>query len=388
MHYEQITAALVKKIHLANDLAIKDNPALNFQFMQNICAVAGFYRTFWKKNFFPIIAELLHMQQHIDDRIIANAMKLRYQDCPEIACQLLQQHLPPDRQTGYARYLAAELLREQGKRDAARQLCRQLQQEYPHLDEVESCLAMCDVDELFNCRHDYYRLLHHAHALLKPDTYVEIGVASGKSLALTRSGTRAIGIDPSASSAEALFYRSLEVTPTLFATTSDDFFNTQDLPDLLGRPTFSLAFIDGHHSFEQALSDFINLEKWASPSSVIFIHDCLPVNAQVAARERTTKFWCGDVWRIIPCLKELRPDLQITTFPAAPSGLAMVTGLNPVSETLARNLHSGFCRFLATPLPDSYTARCSLLNVHPGDPLTGITEQCARLPRPRRHHAV
>lgn len=388
MYYEQITTALLEKIHLADDPAIQSNPELNFQFIQNICAVAGFYRTFWKTNFFPTITELLHTQQHPDDKIIVNAMKLRYQNRPEFAYQVLQPYLQPDRRAGYVLYLAAELLREQGKRNAARQLCRQLLDACPHLGEAESCLAMCDVDELFNCQHDYYRLLHHAHALLKPDSYIEIGVASGKSLALTRAGTRAIGIDPTATNAEALFFRSLEVTPTLFGTTSDDFFNTRHLPDLLGRPTFCLAFIDGYHSFEQALSDFINLERWASPSSVIFIHDCLPVNPQVATRERATRFWCGDVWRIIPCLKELRPDLHITTFPAAPSGLAMITGLNPASETLARNLHTGFCRFLATTLPDSYADRRALLNVHPGDPLTGIAEQCARLDQPRWQHAV
>jgi hypothetical protein len=44
--------------------------------------------------------------------------------------------------------------------------------------------------------------------------------------------------------------------------------------------------------------------------------------------------WTGDVWKIIPCLREFRPDLRITTLGAAPSGLGVIQGLDPSSRVL------------------------------------------------------
>jgi hypothetical protein len=64
-------------------------------------------------------------------------------------------------------------------------------------------------------------------------------------------------------------------------------------------PRFSLAFIDGLHLFEQAFLDFIALEKFARPGSVIMIHDCLPLNRVTADRTRTTDFYTGDVWKLV-----------------------------------------------------------------------------------------
>jgi len=42
----------------------------------------------------------------------------------------------------------------------------------------------------------YYALLDRLHDHLRPRGYVEIGVADGHSLGLTRPGTVAVGVDP------------------------------------------------------------------------------------------------------------------------------------------------------------------------------------------------
>ena len=89
-----------------------------------------------------------------------------------------------------------------------------------------------------------------------------------------------------------------------------------------------LAFIDGLHLFEQVLHDFVNLERYSTAETVIILHDCLPLNQVTAARERTTDFYCGDVWKATLALRRRRPDLDMVIVPTAPTGLCLVRGLD------------------------------------------------------------
>ena len=45
-------------------------------------------------------------------------------------------------------------------------------------------------------------------------------------------------------------------------------------------------------------------------------------------------WWTGDVWRVVAALKEFRPDLKVTCLDAEPTGLVVVTGLDPSSRVL------------------------------------------------------
>jgi tetratricopeptide (TPR) repeat protein len=204
---------------------------------------------------------------------------------------------------------------------------------------------------------DYYDWLEYFHNMIKPATYVEIGLGHGRSLALAGNGTRAIGIDPYQGILNNLNYFSPDNPATLFPLASDDFFKQHDLRQEIGKDTFDLAFIDGLHLFEQVLKDFINLERYAGTSSVILIHDCLPVEAIVAERERCTGFWTGDVWRIIPCLKTFRPDLRIMTIPTYPSGLGVVTNLDPASTVLSDNYDAILVYYLKLKCPETFDQR-------------------------------
>jgi hypothetical protein len=176
----------------------------------------------------------------------------------------------------------------------------------------------------------YRNVLARLHAELEPQTYVEIGVSGGGSLARALASTRAIGIDPD----PRPFRETVACDYELFRLTSDEFFEQHDLRELVGGP-FDLAFIDGMHLFENVLRDFINLERNAGPASIILVHDCLPIDAVTSSRERTTIMWTGDVWKLIPCLHEYRPDLEIEVVDAGPSGLAVIKQLDPSSETLS-----------------------------------------------------
>ncbi len=221
---------------------------------------------------------------------------------------------------------------------------------------------------------DYYDLLRVIHQDLVPRTYLEIGVRNGDSLTLGLPGTLKIGIDPAPDIRHPLDPR----TTRIFAQTSDDFFAAHDVRGLLGGRSLDLAFIDGMHLFEFALRDFINIERLSTPDSVVLVHDCLPIDAVTSARERTTAVWTGDVWKIVMVLKQYRPDLKVTTSDAGPSGLGIITHLDPASTVLTDRLHEIVAKW--TPLGHEIVAgrEGAELNVVP-DAWSAVVD--ARLPR-------
>ena len=173
----------------------------------------------------------------------------------------------------------------------------------------------------------YYGLLRRAHEVLQPRRYLEIGVHRGHSLALVQPETHAVGIDPEP---------KVEDPPdkaVVVPATSDDFFGNPDLFGLLGG-RLDLAFVDGLHLFEQALRDVANVEHHSNPHGIILIHDCLPIDAATSTREQTTVIWSGDVWKVVVALRRYRHDLTVTTVDVEPTGLAIVSGLDPDNTVL------------------------------------------------------
>ncbi len=174
---------------------------------------------------------------------------------------------------------------------------------------------------------NYLSTLARFHNFLKPESYVEIGVGVGRALALASPQTKAVGIDPSP-------HEGIDSHAKLYKMPSNEFFKSYNLLEELGTPRLALAFIDGLHHFEQVLMDFINLERYGDKETIVLIHDCLPVTRLAASRTRSTSFWCGDVWKAIITLSEHRPDLRTFVIPAWPSGLGVVTSLDPSSTVL------------------------------------------------------
>lgn len=188
---------------------------------------------------------------------------------------------------------------------------------------------------------DYYTVLRWIHETVRPLNYIEIGIRKGDSLRLAFEQTHCIGIDPMPD-----LPAPLPANTRLFTMTSDEFFATQNLPVLLNSSSFSLAFIDGLHLFEQALRDFINLERFAAPRSIVMLHDCLPLDAVTADRTRTTHFYSGDVWKLTMCLRVYRPDLKMKMVRTGPTGLCLVSNLSSQSKVLDSNYERYVGEFL------------------------------------------
>lgn len=178
----------------------------------------------------------------------------------------------------------------------------------------------------------YIENLKKFHTALTPRTYVEIGVETGASLALAQPPTLAIGIDP-----EPAITHGFTTKTRVFPLTSDAFFKQHHLPKIMEHEVVDMAFIDGMHLFENTLKDFMNLEKFSGPDTIILLHDCYPINALTAARKRQTLVWSGDPWKAFVCLKKYRPDLQCHTIATGPTGLGVIKGLNPHNTVLADN---------------------------------------------------
>ena len=191
---------------------------------------------------------------------------------------------------------------------------------------------------------DYYAWLDRLYAALAPETVMEIGIGEGHSLARLRPPTVAIGVDP-----KPIVAVPLHTETHIFSETSDAFFARQG-PDavLRGRP-LSIGFIDGLHLYEQALKDFINLERYCGPRSVILVHDTIPLDEATQSRMHETRFYTGDVWKMVLCVREYRPGLGIFTIATPWTGLTVITGLESSSRELAERYDEAVARYIDKP---------------------------------------
>lgn len=186
----------------------------------------------------------------------------------------------------------------------------------------------------------YTTFLKQLHTARRAQSYLEVGTLYGATLKLAQCPS--IAIDPK-------FQLKEDVTGDkpvcmLFQMTSDNFFKSYDPAALLGRPV-DLAFLDGMHWYEFTLRDFINTERFCRPDSLIVLHDCIPTDSYVARRRNDDhqlahltshpQWWAGDTWKTAWILKKYRPDLRILAFDAPPTGLIVVTNLDPRSTILS-----------------------------------------------------
>jgi hypothetical protein len=199
-----------------------------------------------------------------------------------------------------------------------------------------------DVRRSINRLHDgihYREYLKQIHDVCSPRSYLEIGVATGATLAFAQCPS--VAIDPEFQFQGNPFAGRAETY--LFQMNSDDFFAQHDLGSFLPDGV-DFAFLDGLHHFEFLLRDLSNTERYSREDAIVALHDCYPVNSEIADREmnyarrvdaQTKKWWAGDVWKLLPILRDFRPDLEVTILNCPPTGLVVIRGFDCASKALA-----------------------------------------------------
>jgi predicted O-methyltransferase YrrM len=196
---------------------------------------------------------------------------------------------------------------------------------------------------------NYLRFLQRMHRHLQPEWYLEVGTAQGASL--RHATCNAIAVDPRFQISQENFGNRPQTH--LFEMTSDDFFDGGCTGQLTDR--VDLAFLDGMHLFEYLLRDIINTEKLCSRDSVIVLHDLVPLSHIAAERtwdKSRTKMWTGDVWKVAVILREERPDLDFRVANCRPSGLGVITRLDPASTVLEEKYDELVARFMDMSIDD------------------------------------
>ena len=99
---------------------------------------------------------------------------------------------------------------------------------------------------------------------------------------------------------------------------------------------FDVIFVDGLHTYEQALQDILDATELLLEGGAIVAHDCNPPHAAAAYPAKSfpdavavdldgwSGDWCGDAWKAICHLRSLRHDLNVFTLDCD-FGLGVVT---------------------------------------------------------------
>jgi hypothetical protein len=213
---------------------------------------------------------------------------------------------------------AAQLHAEMGERARAVEILGDAARRCPDYPGVAGTLAT-----LLMPGSGYRDVLAVLHRELRPRGYLEIGVETGATLALATARV-IVGVDPDLS---VLRREAVRPGTQLFETKSENFFHDHSPEEVLHGTPLDLTFIDGMHRYESALADFAAVERWSHESSVVVVHDALPILPVYATAERRSRFWVGDVWRAVVGLRAARPDLRIRIIATPPSGLVVITNL-------------------------------------------------------------
>jgi hypothetical protein len=180
------------------------------------------------------------------------------------------------------------------------------------------------------------------------------------------------------------------------APTADEYFSCESCE----RPTLDLALIDDHSRlFEDALRDFVYVQRYAGPHTVVVFSGIFPRSQDLAWRHPVPEdypggAWAGDVFKIPFILGTFQPRLHLIPVDVAPAGALIVTGLDRSDVTLDRQFdrivkeyHHGHYEGPVNPItgdnqrhwnhaPDSILGRHNAVSTHAA--LAVVTEMVER----------
>lgn len=153
-------------------------------------------------------------------------------------------------------------------------------------------------------------------------TYLEIGVHKGHTFLRIRAKHK-IAVDPyylisARKKISWAFKNPCNFLAKYYRLPSDEFFARERFSKGL-----DVVFVDGLHSYQQALKDVNNSLLHLNENGVIIMDDCNPPNEAAAYPADSldhaaslnlpgwTGEWCGDVWKTICHLRSFEKDLNV-----------------------------------------------------------------------------
>jgi hypothetical protein len=155
--------------------------------------------------------------------------------------------------------------------------------------------------------------------LFSHSTYLEIGVNRGETF-LQVKANRKVAVDPK-------FLFSLDDAKTAHGgsefheVTSDVYFSEIISP----AEKFQLIYLDGLHTFEQTLRDFVNATHFLADDGIIVIDDVIPSSYQAALPDQLDAFkvkeftgdpdnsWMGDTYKLVFFINSFFPAYNLRT---------------------------------------------------------------------------
>lgn len=151
--------------------------------------------------------------------------------------------------------------------------------------------------------------------------YLEIGVNSGKTFFRIQIKEKS-AVDPNF---RFDIEEKEEIGSKFYPITSDHFFSKlKESED--GKITFDLIYIDGLHTFEQAMKDFKNSLAHSHDTTIWLLDDTVPSNmfTALASREKANmlkrkaglskdRAWYGDVYKVVFAIHDFYPDFSYCT---------------------------------------------------------------------------
>lgn len=165
-------------------------------------------------------------------------------------------------------------------------------------------------------------------------TYLEIGVWGGICFNLIKCPIK-IAVDPK------ILIEERNPDNYYFEMTSNKFFRKKR--NFLKKNLLDVVFIDGLHTYRQALKDVKNSLKYLNEGGVIVIHDCNPPSQSAAIPVKSLNdlkklklpkngnIWCGDVWKTIVHLRSKRKELIVFVL-NCDFGIGIVTRGKPYNK--------------------------------------------------------
>lgn len=150
----------------------------------------------------------------------------------------------------------------------------------------------------------HYEIIQHLASWIKPVNYLEIGVRHGSVYKL---------INKYCKNCYLVDVKFLDIdysdNTIKFEMTSDNFFQIIDTSI-----KFDLVFIDGDHSKEQVLKDFLNAKDMVVDDGFIILHDTYPCNEWMELPRHSNNAWEA----VLDIKQKYRDDWEIVTLPFNP----------------------------------------------------------------------